>query len=263
VTDLYPDTPDLVTARQLAGWQPGDPMRDAVMYYQSAGSIGPAQAEALRDELRQIGIEPTMVGFAGFNLYVALGHHGEPFDIAIGTGWCRDYHDPWDFIYLMDGATIQDDNNTDLSYFNDPVFNARMHEAAALPLGDERYSAFGQIDVDIARDAAPLANFADSTNNAFFSRRIGCQTYHPPYQSMDLALLCLRPEIGVDDVPITRPPPDSTGTATFTVTSAARWTTRSRSTTRLPTALRTRVRTTSRLPARSPSHRTRGRTRST
>jgi len=29
---LYPSRPDIARARELAGWQPGDPMRHAVMY---------------------------------------------------------------------------------------------------------------------------------------------------------------------------------------------------------------------------------------
>jgi len=203
---IYPDTPDLATARALANWQPGDPYRDAVLYYQSAGSIGPLQGQALHDELLQIGIQATMVGFAGFNLYTALGHHGEPFDIAIGTGWCRDDEDPVNFLHLLDGTTIQDDNNIDLSYFNDPVFNQRIHEAQMLPPGDERYSTFGQIDYDIAHDAAPLANFGDSTVNDFFAQRIGCQTHQPAYSAMDLGLLCIRPEGSADDIGVHRPP---------------------------------------------------------
>ncbi|HEY6116165.1 MAG TPA: ABC transporter substrate-binding protein, partial [Candidatus Dormibacteraeota bacterium] len=208
---IYPDTPDLETARNLAGWHPGDPMRDAVEYYQSAGSVGPLQGQAVHDELLQIGINTTMVGYAGYSLYAALGHHGEPFDIGVGTGWCDDYPDPIDDLHLLDGTTIQDDNNIDLSYFNDPVINQRLHDAQLLQPGDERFSTFGQIDYDIVHDHAPLANFANNSVNDFTSQRIGCQTHQPAYSSMDLGLLCIRPEGYADDLTVQRP---ESGTAT-------------------------------------------------
>jgi len=202
---IYPDTPDLETARNLANWHPGDPMRDAVEYYQSAGTIGPLQGQAVHDELLQIGIQTEMHGFAGFSIYTALGHHGEPFDIGVGVGWCRDRQDPDEFLHLLDGTTIQGDNNTDLSYFNDPVFNQRIHDAELLQPGDGRYTTFGQIDYDIAHDAAPLANFDDTAVNEFFGQRIGCQVHEPAYAGMDLGLLCVRPEGGADDLAIVRP----------------------------------------------------------
>lgn len=203
---IYPDTPDLDTARDLANWHPGDPYRDAVMYYQSAGSIGPAQAQAMHDELLQIGIQATMVGFAGFSLYTAMGHHGAAFDIGGPVGWCRNLEDPAEYLHLLDGTTIQDDNNIDLSYFNDPVFNQRIHDAQLLPPGDERYSTFGQIDYDITHDAAPQANYGNNTVNDFTAQRIGCQTHQPAYSALDLGLLCVRPEGSADDVGVRRPP---------------------------------------------------------
>ena len=94
-----PDTPDLRTPARSRTGSPAIPC-DAVKYYESAGAIGPPQAQALHDELLQIGINASMVGFVGFNLYTALGHHGEPFDIGIarheptpmpmskGSPWC-------------------------------------------------------------------------------------------------------------------------------------------------------------------------------
>ena len=46
------------------------------------------------------------------------------------------------------------------------------------------------LDLDLARNAAPLAAFGNLTSNDFFSARIGCQTYG--VYGMDLAALCPR-----------------------------------------------------------------------
>ena len=106
-----------------------------------------------------------------------MGIRGEPFDLGVSTGWCSDYDDPWDWIFLYDGTTIHDgENNLNYSYFNDPAFNERMHAAAEL-IGDERYDAFRDIEHDLVRDAAPSASVRLYNDADFFSKRIGCQLY--------------------------------------------------------------------------------------
>jgi peptide/nickel transport system substrate-binding protein len=208
---IYPDHPDLERARDLAGWHPGDPLRPAELWATSS-TTGTALALAVQSQLLQIGLDSHITWFQS-GLFTAMGRRGAAFDLGL-VGWLGDYYDAWNYIRLMDGTTIQDVQNTNLAYFNDPVFNARMHAAEVL-VGEERYAAFGQLDVDLARDAAPMAAYDVRNNREFFSRRIGCQMYHAEYQA-NLAALCLRPEITVDDVQVTEPT-SGTVTATFTV----------------------------------------------
>jgi peptide/nickel transport system substrate-binding protein len=111
--DVYPDDPDIARARELAHWQPGDPMRPAVLYHGNA-QPGPQRAENIRQQLLQIGIDATLVGWNGFQIYQHMGHRGEPFDLGT-AGWCQDYLDPWSFLQLFDGTTIQDENNNNLA----------------------------------------------------------------------------------------------------------------------------------------------------
>jgi len=105
------------------------------------------------------------------------------------VGWSADYPDPADFLKLLDGTTIKASGNNDLSYFDDATFNQRIADASKLT-GSGRWTAYGDLDVDIAHDAAPLANI-DNRNTFDFSSRIGCQTYQP-FLGMDLATLCLK-----------------------------------------------------------------------
>lgn len=212
---LYPDHADLAVARQLAGWQEGDPPRPAVLYYRTSGSINPQQAQLLHQELLGIGIDATMVGFAGADIYNAIGTRGEPFDLAVSVGWCSDYFDPWPFLQTLDGTLIQAQNNNNWSYFNDPAVNDRLHAARAL-VGDPRYDAFEQIEHDLVRDAAPYAAWRTYNAGGFFAERIGCQLYQNAYQGFDFAGLCIRPAITVDDASATEPL-SGTATATFTV----------------------------------------------
>ena len=106
-------------------------------------------------------------------------------------GWINDYYDPFDTLNIfLDGTTIGPSNNNDLSYFNDPIYNAQLQAAAQLT-GPERYTTYGNLDVTLARDQAPLAAIGTFNNRDFFSARMGCQTFVPPY-GMDLAALCIK-----------------------------------------------------------------------
>ncbi len=74
--------------------------------------------------------------------------------------------------------------------FEDPTYRHKLAAAAELS-GPERYLAYGTLDIDLARNAAPLAAFGNLSNHDFFSARIGCQTYG--LYGMDLAALCSNP----------------------------------------------------------------------
>ena len=196
--DVYPDHPDLERARDLAGWHPGDPLRPITVYYRSSGTINPAQYQVVKSNLEQIGFDVTGVGWPGGEIYTRMGIRGEPFDLGVSTGWCSDYHDPWDLMFLFDGTLIQDENNVNYSYFNDPVFNERMHAANEL-VGDERYDAFQQIEHDLVRDAAPGRPCASTTTATSSRGGWGATTTRVPTRASDLIHLCVRPEITTDD----------------------------------------------------------------
>ena len=57
--------------------------------------------------------------------------------------------------------------------------------------GPARYLAYGKLDLDLARNAAPLIAYGNSSSQDFFSARIGCQTYG--VYGVDLAALCIKP----------------------------------------------------------------------
>jgi peptide/nickel transport system substrate-binding protein len=210
---VYPDHPDLERARDLAGWHPGDPLRPITVYYRTSGSTNQAQYQIVRQNLMDIGFEVTGVGFSGANIYDAIETRGAPFDLAVSVGWCEDWHDPWSFVQLLDGTTIHDGGlNFNWSYFDDPVFNARMHAADQL-FGDERFDAFQQLEHDLVRDAAPWAAMRTYNNRYLFSRRMGCHHYQAAY-GIDFDQLCVRPEITTDDTSLSEPP---TGSSTVSV----------------------------------------------
>lgn len=190
--DIYPlngpSAADLARANALVD-QAGIRGQTAVLYAAFAPRQQ-AEASLVRDELAQIGLNVDIHAFAFGELFAREGTRGEAFDIAL-AGWIDDYLDPFDTLnVLLDGTSIGPFNNNDISYFNDPVFNARLQAAEQLT-GPARYATYGQIDVDLVRNAAPLAAIGTINARDFFSTRMGCQTYVPPF-GMDLAALCIK-----------------------------------------------------------------------
>jgi hypothetical protein len=92
---------------------------------------------------------------------------------------------------LLYGPSIRPANNVNVSYFDDPEVNRRLRRAAAL-VGPARLRAYGQIDVDVMRNQAPIAPILNANQRYLVSDRLGCFTYQPVLGAPDLAALCLR-----------------------------------------------------------------------
>jgi ABC-type transport system substrate-binding protein len=212
---IYPSRPDVARARQLAGWSPGDPMRNGVLYCSTAAPA-PQICQIVQANLRAIGLEMEVKLFPRATQFELAGRRGEPFDMTL-EGWHMNFYDPFDFLFLLDGSRLQPANNVNFSYFNDPEYNQRI-KAANLLIGDDRADAFGALDIDIARNAAPWAAYGIPNDRLFFSDRVGCQTYVPAY-GISLGALCLRPAISVGDATVAEGNSGS-ATATFTVSLA-------------------------------------------
>jgi peptide/nickel transport system substrate-binding protein len=178
--------PNLDKAKQLAG----SGSNGTAVLYTCDQSPCPQQATIVQANLKQIGINVDVKQFARAVQFSKEGTRGEPFDIAF-EGWVADYADPFDFInVLLNGNSIQKANNVNFSYFDDPTFNKQMEEAAGLA-GPERAARYGKLDLQITKNASPLAAWDVDNNRDFFSKRMGCQLYHPVY-GMDFSALCIR-----------------------------------------------------------------------
>jgi len=178
---VYPMTPDVGKARKLA--RGGE--RTAVLYTCNSSPC-PEQAQIVKTDLAAIGLQVHIKTFPFETYFTTLGKPREPFDLA-WDGWLPDYIDP---------AAMLNSLLADSSFgptFDDPAYRRKLAAASRLS-GPKRYLTYGRLDLELARDAAPLAAFDNLFDDDFFSARIGCQI-HGIY-GMDLAALCVR-----------RPPP--------------------------------------------------------
>jgi hypothetical protein len=86
-------------------------------------------------------------------MYTREVRPGEPFDIGFGA-WTADYPDPSSMLgpLLTTGA--------DLPSFADPAYQRRLGETAQLT-GPKRYLTYGELDLDLARNAHRLRQLSE------------------------------------------------------------------------------------------------------
>jgi len=176
----------LKVAKQLAQGHTGN---GKVTFYAFNTAPGPQVAQIVQYNLKQIGLDTDVKLFDRVVQNDKAATRGEPFDIVHG-GWSADYPDPYDFInVLLDGSTIQQTNNVNLSYFNNAALNKRMESAAKLS-GDARLNAYAALDRDINKQQAPMAPFIVQNARLYVSSSVGCYSYQPVYGTTDLVGVC-------------------------------------------------------------------------
>lgn len=184
--NIYPVRPDLARARALAT---GSTRSGKGVFYRC--SFGPCipMAQIVQANLREIGINMDIRVCPGIG--GCLRHaraRGAPFDMSMEL-WTVAYFDPEAFMFLFDGRTIQPSENTNVSYFDWSAYNRRFAEASTLT-GQARYRAFGTLDVDLARNAAPIAAFMNDNDRRLFSARVRNFFEHPVY-GLDLPAIAV------------------------------------------------------------------------
>ena len=140
------------------------------------------QAQIVKTDLAKIGLRVRITTLPSAKMFAQEETPGAPFDLA-WDGWIPDYPDPEAML-----NSILEDSSVGPT-FKDPAYQRKLANAARLS-GPKRYLTYGQLDLDLARNGAPLAAFGHLSSNDFFSARIGCQTYG--IHGMDLAALCVR-----------------------------------------------------------------------
>jgi ABC-type transport system substrate-binding protein len=92
---------------------------------------------------------------------------------------------------LLDGQNIQDANNSNYAYFNNAKYNKAMTDAAKLS-GQARYDAYGKLDVDLMKNAAPWAPLSNGNVREFISNRITNYLFHPVYGGAIMNALAIK-----------------------------------------------------------------------
>lgn len=172
--DVYPNTPDLARARQLASGH----LHDHMILRYSDGTAGTQVMQLVLSQLNAIGfdnVEPRP--FGGFGRF-------RPWDINTVGGLAGDWPDPYFYfngLYTAYGSTFQD-----------PVALELLRKAAKLTRA-KRLAAYGKLDLRIQREWAPAAVVDRRNDREFFSARIDTSSIvQSPVYELDLGRLALR-----------------------------------------------------------------------
>ncbi len=141
--------------------------------------------------LKQIGLDVEVQTYARGVQIEKEADRGAAFDFT-NDGWGRRLRRP---VRLHQRAALGDNlqasNNNNIAYFNVPKYNKAMLAASRL-VGNARNQAYGALDVDITKNAAPWASYRnDPTTRDYVSARTGCYTFNPVFQ-IDLAAICIK-----------------------------------------------------------------------
>ena len=182
---IYPAR-DLDRARALAA---GSLRGGKALLYVPDVSVARLAAQRVEMQLEELGLEIDIRPFgehATASSYLGrLGNADEPWDLGLVL-WTPDFVDPAAYINrLLDG---QHTGGTNLARFDEPPYNAQMQQASRLQ-GAARAKAYADLDLRLARDAAPLAPIAVLNEVTLVSARVGCMLRRP---GLVLTTVCLK-----------------------------------------------------------------------
>jgi peptide/nickel transport system substrate-binding protein len=182
---IYPlYKPDFARARALAR---GHTRSSKLVLYVSTRAGVAAQAQIVKKDLAKIGLDVVIKAFPSPLIFERLATRGEPFDMG-WIGWLYNEPDPGVLSQLFDGSTIGSSANLNYSYFDSPRYNGLLERASRLS-GEARYRAYGKLDVEITRDAAPGVAYSVDNALTLVSARTGCVVVNP---YLDLEAICLK-----------------------------------------------------------------------
>jgi ABC-type transport system substrate-binding protein len=182
---IYPVRPNLRRARALAEGHTRS--GHAVFYMCGSSPLGRNSASLVQANLREIGLRLDIRILPGYRPN-CTAVRGALFDMSMES-WTASYFDPQSFMLLFDGRTLRPSGNTNRSYFHSARYNDRIARASTMT-GQARYRAFGALDVDIMRNAVPIAGVMHDNSRRYFSVRVRNFFEHPVY-GLDLPAIAV------------------------------------------------------------------------
>jgi ABC-type transport system substrate-binding protein len=161
--------------------------RQAVLYTRD-NPPGLALAQLIERDLERIGLEVQVKRMSPAALVERLRRPDEPWDIGF-VFFSPAYLDPYAYLNAQfDQRFIGEAPVGNVTRFASRKYNRLLRRAARLQ-GRAREEAYGKLDTQLARDAAPTVAVGWQTMMDLFSTRVGCVVMRPGF---DLTAACLK-----------------------------------------------------------------------
>ena len=185
--DVYPlERANVARAKELAQ---GSLRSGKAVLYTNSSTLPMAIGQLVKQQLAEIGLEVEVRGIpihsASAAYFNKLAAGGEPWDIAFRL-WTPSYIDPYAYINLLFDRRFV--GGTNFARFASSAYDRPLRQAARLPQGVGRQSAYSALDVQLGRDSAPIAVVDVLNEPTLVSRRVGCIVLRP---ALDLTSVCL------------------------------------------------------------------------
>jgi ABC-type transport system substrate-binding protein len=181
---IYPlRGPNLAKARQLAR---GHLRGGKAVLYVADQPLTLGIGQTLKQQLSPIGLDVDVRGIPSSALAARLSTPGEPFDMTFLVTPNVDYYDPYAFLNLLFERRFI--GRTNWSNLRSPKYD-RLLRAASRLRGQARLRSYGRLDIQLAREVAPIAPMAYIDEPTLVSKRVGCVLLRP---ALDLAVSCLK-----------------------------------------------------------------------
>ena len=149
-------------------------------------------AEYLSDVLNDIGYKAKPRIVEGSVYFTTIGNQKTKAQAGFAN-WFQDFPHPGNFLFLVDGDSIQNTNNQNFGNVDDPKIDTPLHEANKNADIEAVADQYAQIDKTVV-EGAHVAPYGHRKLTVFYSERMdfeGCTVWHPVF-NLDFTNLCLK-----------------------------------------------------------------------
>jgi peptide/nickel transport system substrate-binding protein len=184
------EPPDLDRARQMIKEAGADGAE--VTVWGNTDDPTPKVTQAYADQLNKMGFDAEPKILDGGVYFQTIGN--EKTEAQTGfTNWFADFPHPLNFVFLVDGRTIQPTNNQNFSYTDDPKINKEIEALEKEPNLNEVTDRWEELN-DYIVESAYQVPYGHRKLATFTSDRIdfeNCAVFHPLFQT-DYSRFCLK-----------------------------------------------------------------------
>jgi peptide/nickel transport system substrate-binding protein len=182
--------PDLERAKELIEEAGADGAE--VTVWGNSDDPTPRVTQAYADQLNKMGFDAEPKILDGGVYFQTIGNEDTEAQTGF-TNWFADFPHPLNFVFLVDGNTIQPTNNQNFSYTDDPKINEEIETLGEEPEIEAATDGWEELN-DYIVEGAFNVPYGHRKLATFVSDRIdfeSCAVFHPLFQT-DYSRFCLK-----------------------------------------------------------------------